>query len=96
MHEKSLSELYDTYGLRETLKDIAGFSHDFYMNFNHFSVVARYTRDDFFFKSLWHAYNSCNNMSNYIIGFKISFRTSGPSDWRTFGLAGLRTSGASD
>ena len=31
-----------------------------------------------------------------IIGIKIVFRTSGPSDWWTFGLAGLRTSGPSD
>ena len=61
------------------------------MNFNHFSVVPRDTRDDFFFKSLWHAYNSCNNTNNYIIGLKISF-----SDKRAFGLADLRISRPSD
>ena len=73
MREKASREVYDTCWLRETLEDFARFLRTFNMYFNHVSVVPRDTRDDFFFKPLWHAYNSCNNSINNIIWFKICF-----------------------
>ena len=93
MREKLSRELYNTCGLQEALEDFARFSRDFYMNFNHFSAVPRDRRVGNFS-------NHCGIHTTAAIiinlGLKLVFRISGPSDWRTFGLAGLRPNGASD